>query len=132
MVLPTACRESGQGWLAGQTTGRSRQNLPPRRSHGRCVCAAGRFRICAVPSARLRPGLEFLHDAARVHAISTLGSDLAPHLTRASARKVILEVIADYGVDAARSVVREGLEEAARRGKRRPTAAMLTARGRVP
>ncbi|MFB6992802.1 hypothetical protein, partial [Streptomyces sp. NPDC056304] len=44
---------------------------------------------------------EVLQDAARIRAIGELGPDLAQHLTRASARKVMAEVIASQGLEAA-------------------------------
>lgn len=70
---------------------------------------------------------ELLQDAARIRAISALGPDLTQHLTRASARKVVAEVIDAHGVEQARTIVAQGVADAAAQGKRRPTAAMLTA-----
>lgn len=68
---------------------------------------------------------ELLQDAARIRAISELGPDLAQHLTRASARKVMAEVIASQGLEAAQAVMSEGLAQAAEQGKKRPTASLL-------
>jgi hypothetical protein len=68
---------------------------------------------------------ELLKDAARIRTISALGADLVPHLTRASARKVMADVIADQGVEAAQVVLSEGVARASAEGKRRPTASML-------
>lgn len=68
---------------------------------------------------------ELLQDAARIRTISALGDDLARHLTRASARKVMADVIADQGVDFAQVVMAEGLSQAEQQGKKRPTAALL-------
>jgi hypothetical protein len=69
---------------------------------------------------------ELLQDAARIRAISELGPDLAQHLTRASARKVMADVIADQGLEAAQVVMSEGLTRAGQQGKKRPTAALLS------
>ncbi|MFL4910835.1 hypothetical protein ACJ6WF_49055 [Streptomyces sp. MMS24-I2-30] len=68
---------------------------------------------------------ELLQDAARIRAISELGPDLAQHLTRASARKVMAEVIASQGLETAQVVMTEGLTQAAGQGKKRPTASLL-------
>ncbi|MFD5065542.1 hypothetical protein [Streptomyces sp. NPDC058394] len=68
---------------------------------------------------------ELLQDAARIRAISELGPDLSQHLTRASARKVMAEVIASQGLEAAQVVLSEGLAQAAEQGKKRPTASLL-------
>ncbi|MGC9501254.1 hypothetical protein [Streptomyces sp. WG7] len=68
---------------------------------------------------------ELLQDAARIRAISELGPDLAQHLTRASARKVMAEVIASQGLETAQVVMTEGLTQAAEQGKKRPTASLL-------
>ncbi|MFJ1775048.1 hypothetical protein ACIOFQ_33190 [[Kitasatospora] papulosa] len=68
---------------------------------------------------------ELLQDAARIRAVSALGDDLAQHLTKASARKVVSDVITEHGLDAARIVVGEGVALAAKLGKKRPTAAIL-------
>ncbi|MFK4123561.1 hypothetical protein [Streptomyces longwoodensis] len=68
---------------------------------------------------------ELLKDAERIRAVSALGPDLAQHLTKASARKVMADVIADQGVEAAQVVVSEGVAQAVRQGKKRPTAALL-------
>ncbi|MFF6807971.1 hypothetical protein [Streptomyces sp. NPDC012616] len=70
---------------------------------------------------------ELMTDAARIRKVSELGSDLAQHLTRASARKVMAEVITSQGLEATQVIMTEGLSQATRQGKRRPTAAMLTA-----
>lgn len=69
---------------------------------------------------------ELLQDAARIRTIGELGPDLAQHLTRASARKVMADVIADQGLEAAQVVMSEGLTRAAQQGKKRPTAALLS------
>ncbi|MEU3342910.1 hypothetical protein [Streptomyces sp. NPDC006668] len=68
---------------------------------------------------------ELLQDAARIRAISELGPDLAQHLTRASARKVMAEVITSQGLETAQVIMTEGLAQAAEQGKKRPTAALL-------
>ncbi|MFB7552621.1 hypothetical protein [Streptomyces sp. NPDC056154] len=68
---------------------------------------------------------EVLQDAARIRAVGELGPDLAQHLTRASARKVMAEVIASQGLETAQVVMTEGLAQAAEQGKRRPTASLL-------
>lgn len=68
---------------------------------------------------------ELLQDAARIRAISELGPDLAQHLTRASARKVMADVIASQGLETAQAVMTEGLAQAAEHGKKRPTASLL-------
>ncbi|MCX4581289.1 hypothetical protein OHB41_51010 [Streptomyces sp. NBC_01571] len=68
---------------------------------------------------------ELLQDAARIRAVSELGPDLAQHLTRASARKVMAEVIAIQGLEAAQAVVSEALAQAAEQGRKRPTASLL-------
>jgi hypothetical protein len=70
---------------------------------------------------------ELLADAARIRAIGELGPDLAQHLTRASARKVVSEAITQHGLDTARRAIQEGLAEAEQQGKKRPTAAILSA-----
>lgn len=70
---------------------------------------------------------ELLADAARIRAIGELGPDLAQHLTRASARKVVSEAITQHGLETARHAMREGLAEAEQQGKKRPTAAILSA-----
>ncbi|WP_331724023.1 hypothetical protein [Streptomyces sp. NBC_00005] len=69
---------------------------------------------------------EVLQDAVRIRAIGELGPDLAQHLTRASARKVMAEVISSQGLETAQVVMTEGLTQAAEQGKRRPTASLLT------
>ncbi|MEU8952460.1 hypothetical protein [Streptomyces sp. NPDC048489] len=69
---------------------------------------------------------ELLQDAARIRTVATLGSDLAQHLTKASTRKVMAEVIADHGLETAQALMTESLAEASRLGKKRPTAALLT------
>lgn len=74
---------------------------------------------------------ELLADAARIRAVGALGPDLSQHLTRASARKVVSEVIAKHGLEVARDVMSEGLALAAEQGKKRPTAALLTEVARV-
>ncbi|MFF7954062.1 hypothetical protein [Streptomyces griseorubiginosus] len=68
---------------------------------------------------------ELLQDAERIRAISELGPDLVQHLTRASARKVMAEVISGQGLETAQVVMSEGVAKAAQEGKRRPTAALL-------
>jgi hypothetical protein len=68
---------------------------------------------------------ELLQDAERIRAISESGPDLAQHLTRASARKVMAEVISNQGLETAQVVMSEGLAKAAEKGKRRPTASVL-------
>jgi hypothetical protein len=68
---------------------------------------------------------ELLQDAARIRAIGALGPDLTQHLTKASARKVVSEVIAAHGLETAREVMGKGLAQAAAQGKKRPTAAIL-------
>ncbi|QKW48137.1 hypothetical protein [Streptomyces microflavus] len=68
---------------------------------------------------------ELLKDAARIRSVAALGPDLAQHLTKASARKVISNVITQHGVEVARDVMGEGLAKAAEQGKKRPTAALL-------
>ncbi|MEV0694845.1 hypothetical protein [Streptomyces sp. NPDC050388] len=68
---------------------------------------------------------ELLQDAARIRAISELGPDLAQHLTRASARKVMAEVITSQGLETAQVVMTQGLAQAAEQGKKRPTASLL-------
>ncbi|MEV6617301.1 hypothetical protein AB0N31_26305 [Streptomyces sp. NPDC051051] len=69
---------------------------------------------------------EVLQDAARIRKISELGPDLAQHLTRASARKVMADVIDSQGLEAAQVIMTEGVAQAAKQGKRRPTASLLT------
>lgn len=69
---------------------------------------------------------ELLQDAVRIRAISELGPDLAQHLTRASARKVMADVITSQGLEAAQTVMSKGLTLAAEQGKKRPTASLLT------
>lgn len=68
---------------------------------------------------------ELLKDAARIRSITALGPELAQHLTKASARKVMSNVITQHGVEVARDVLGEGLAKAAEQGKKRPTAALL-------
>ncbi|MGW5931893.1 hypothetical protein ACWF2L_37500 [Streptomyces anulatus] len=68
---------------------------------------------------------ELLKDAARIRSVAALGPDLAQHLTKASARKVMSNVITQHGVEVARDVMGEGLAKAAEQGKKRPTAALL-------
>jgi transcriptional regulator with XRE-family HTH domain len=68
---------------------------------------------------------ELLQDAARIRAISELGPDLAQHLTRASARKVMAEVITSQGLETAQVVMTQGLAQAVEQGKKRPTASLL-------
>ncbi|MFI0141892.1 hypothetical protein [Streptomyces luteogriseus] len=68
---------------------------------------------------------ELLQDAARIRSISELGPDLAQHLTRASARKVMAEVITGQGLETAQVVMTEGLAQAKEQGKKRPTASLL-------
>ncbi|UUA11589.1 MULTISPECIES: hypothetical protein [Streptomyces] len=68
---------------------------------------------------------ELLQDADRIRAIGELGPDLAQHLTRASARKVMADVIAGQGLEAAQVVMTEGLAQAEQQGKKRPTASLL-------
>lgn len=68
---------------------------------------------------------ELLKDADRIRSVAALGPDLAQHLTKASARKVISNVITQHGVEVARDVMGEGLAKAAEQGKKRPTAALL-------
>jgi hypothetical protein len=68
---------------------------------------------------------ELLQDATRIRTISELGPDLAQHLTRASARKVMAEVITSRGLETAQVVMTEGLAQATEQGKKRPTASLL-------
>ncbi|MFF7366014.1 hypothetical protein [Streptomyces sp. NPDC008125] len=68
---------------------------------------------------------ELLQDAGRIRAVGELGPDLAQHLTRASARKVVSDVITEHGLQVARDLMNQGLALAAERGKKRPTAALL-------
>ncbi|MDQ1033615.1 hypothetical protein QFZ75_000031 [Streptomyces sp. V3I8] len=68
---------------------------------------------------------ELLNDAARIRAVSELGPDLTQHLTRASARKVMADVIATQGLDAAQVVMTEGVAQATQQGLKRPTASLL-------
>jgi hypothetical protein len=68
---------------------------------------------------------ELLQDAARIRSISELGPDLAQYLTRASARKVMAEVISSQGLETAQVIMNEGLTQVAEQGKRRPTASLL-------
>lgn len=68
---------------------------------------------------------ELLQDAARIRTISELGPDLAQCLTRASARKVMAEVISSQGLETAQVVMAQGLTQAAEQGKKRPTASLL-------
>ncbi|MFD4291557.1 hypothetical protein ACFWRD_33790 [Streptomyces sindenensis] len=68
---------------------------------------------------------ELLKDADRIRSVAALGPDLAQHLTKASARKVMSNVITQHGVEVARDVLGEGLAKAAEQGKKRPTAALL-------
>jgi hypothetical protein len=70
---------------------------------------------------------ELLKDAARIRAVSELGPDLSQHLTRASARKVMADVITNQGLEAAQVVMSEGLAQAAELGLKRPTASQLEA-----
>ena len=70
---------------------------------------------------------ELLQDAERIRVISELGPELAQHLTRASSRKVMAEVISTQGLETAQVVMSEGLAKAAEQGKRRPTASALAA-----
>ncbi|MCZ1012686.1 hypothetical protein [Streptomyces lydicus] len=69
---------------------------------------------------------ELLQDAARIRAISELGAEHTQYLTRASARKVMAEVIDSQGLEFAQVVMSEGLAQAAKQGKKRPTASLLT------
>ncbi|MCX4231733.1 hypothetical protein [Streptomyces ortus] len=69
---------------------------------------------------------ELLQDAARIRAVSELGTDLAQHLTKASTRKVMADVITNHGLETAQVVMTESLAEASKLGKKRPTAALLT------
>ncbi|MFI9080940.1 hypothetical protein ACIGW8_31475 [Streptomyces sioyaensis] len=69
---------------------------------------------------------ELLQDAARIRAISELGAEHTKYLTRASARKVMAEVIDSQGLEFAQVVMSEGLTQAAKQGKKRPTASLLT------
>ncbi|GAB1340865.1 hypothetical protein ACE1SV_74550 [Streptomyces sp. E-15] len=69
---------------------------------------------------------ELLQDAARIRTVGALGTELAQHLTRASARKVMAGVIDGHGVEFAQEVMTEGLSQAAEQGKKRPTAALLS------
>ncbi|WP_097893649.1 hypothetical protein [Streptomyces sp. st170] len=68
---------------------------------------------------------EILKDAERIRAVAALGPDLVQHLTRASARKVMNDVITQHGVEVARDVMGEGIALATEQGKKRPTAALL-------
>ncbi|MFE9853489.1 hypothetical protein ACFYPN_32545 [Streptomyces sp. NPDC005576] len=68
---------------------------------------------------------ELLQDAARIRTVGELGTDLTQHLTRASARKVVSDVITEHGLDVARNLMSQGLALAAEQGKKRPTAALL-------
>lgn len=70
---------------------------------------------------------ELLADATRIRAIGELGPDLAQHLTRASARKVVSAAITKHGLETARDAIRDGLAEAEQQGKKRPTAEILSA-----
>ena len=74
---------------------------------------------------------ELLKDAQRIRALSRLRPELREQLTQASARKVVADVIGRSDVDHAELVIEEGLREAAREGRQRPTAAMLTAIART-
>ncbi|MCW8102698.1 hypothetical protein [Streptomyces tauricus] len=69
---------------------------------------------------------ELLQDAARIRAVSELGTELAQHLTKASTRKVMADVITNHGLETAQVVMTESLAEASKLGKKRPTAALLT------
>jgi hypothetical protein len=69
---------------------------------------------------------ELLQDAARIRTVSTLRADLVQHLTKASSRKVRADVIATQGVEAAQVIMTEGLVQAEKLGKKRPTAALLS------
>ncbi|WP_432021024.1 hypothetical protein [Streptomyces sp. 1222.5] len=69
---------------------------------------------------------ELLQDAARIRTLGALGAELAQHLTRASARKVMAEVIDDHGAEFAQVVMSEALSQASGQGKKRPTAALLS------
>ncbi|MFF9922771.1 hypothetical protein [Streptomyces globisporus] len=68
---------------------------------------------------------ELLKDADRIRSVASLGPDLAQHLTKASARKIMSNVITQHGVEVARDVMGEGMTKAAEQGKKRPTAALL-------
>ncbi|MFJ8982565.1 hypothetical protein [Streptomyces sp. NPDC102282] len=69
---------------------------------------------------------ELLQDAARIRTVGALGPDRAQHLTKASARKFVAGVIAEHGLETARVVMDESLALAAKLGKKRPTAAILS------
>lgn len=69
---------------------------------------------------------ELLTDARRIRSLVLLGDDAAQYLTRASARKVMAEVVEQQGIEAAQIVLSEGVARAVQEGKRRPTAALLT------
>ncbi|MFJ9634983.1 hypothetical protein ACIRU8_45560 [Streptomyces sp. NPDC101175] len=69
---------------------------------------------------------ELLTDARRIRALSPLGEDASQYLTRASARKVMADVVEQQGIDAAQIVLAEGVARAVKEGKRRPTAALLS------
>ncbi|MFD5084331.1 hypothetical protein ACFWOG_17040 [Kitasatospora sp. NPDC058406] len=68
---------------------------------------------------------ELLQDAGRVRTVAGLGQDLTQHLTKAASRKVVAEAITVHGLEAAKVAVSTAVEEAAAKGKRRPTAARL-------
>ncbi|WP_432164145.1 hypothetical protein [Streptomyces tendae] len=70
---------------------------------------------------------ELLKDAKRIRSVSMLGPELSQHLVRASARKVMADVITQQGLEAAQVVMNEGLSQAAQQGLKRPTAKQLAA-----
>ncbi|MDH6589939.1 hypothetical protein M2161_009130 [Streptomyces sp. SAI-133] len=77
------------------------------------VAVQANFSVWAAGVLGIQPKyvFELLNDAARIRAISELGPDLAQHLTRASARKVMAEVITQQGLEAAQVVMTEGLTQ---------------------
>ncbi|MER7841925.1 hypothetical protein ABTY98_40080 [Streptomyces sp. NPDC096040] len=93
------------------------------------VAGQNNFSVWAAGVLGIQPKyvFELLKDAARIRSISELGPDLAQHLTRASARKVMAEVIDKQGLETAQLVMHEGLTQAAQQGLKRPTAAQLEA-----
>lgn len=93
------------------------------------VAGQSNFSVWAAGVLGIQPKyvFELLKDAARIRSISELGPDLAQHLTRASARKVMAEVIDKQGLETAQLVMNEGLTQAAEQGLKRPTAAQLEA-----
>jgi hypothetical protein len=93
------------------------------------VAGESNFSVWAADVLGIQPKyvFELLKDAARIRAVSELGPDLAQHLTRASARKVMAEVITTQGLEAAQVVITEGLTQAAEQGLKRPTASQLEA-----